>query len=230
VDTALHLKAVLLDIEGTTTSLEFVTGTLFGFARERLHDFLRRRSPELKEDLRLLLAEWGADRAAGLLPPSWEGGSPEAYIRWLMGRDRKATGLKALQGHLWREGYEQGLLRGHVYDDVKPALKRWTAAGLTVAIFSSGSVQAQRLLFAHSVAGDLTAYLSAYFDTTTGPKREPESYRTICDELGVAPGALVFLSDTIEELDAAQEAGCRTRLVIRGSPRHPAVRSLADVV
>jgi enolase-phosphatase E1 len=135
-----------------------------------------------------------------------------------MDRDRKLTALKSLQGKIWAEGYAAGRLRGQVYDDVPRALARWTAASRRVAIFSSGSVLAQRLLFGHSDHGDLTAYLSAYFDTTTGPKADQESYRRIAAALGEPERAGLFVSDVVAELDAARAAGLATALAVRVPP------------
>jgi enolase-phosphatase E1 len=132
-----------------------------------------------------------------------------------MDRDRKSTGLKSLQGRIWEAGYRSGELLSQVYDDVPRAFARWTSQGKTLAIFSSGSVLAQRLLFAHTTAGDLTGYLSAYFDTTTGPKKEAASYARIAAELGLPLASVIFLSDVTPELDAARQAGVRTALCVR---------------
>ena len=133
-----------------------------------------------------------------------------------MDRDRKSTGLKSLQGRIWEDGYRSGDLKGEVYPDVLPALERWRRQGIDIAIFSSGSVQAQRSLFRNSVAGDLTRFIRAYFDTTTGPKREPESYTRIAAALEHSPSDVFFISDIEAELDAARAAGMRTALCVRG--------------
>jgi enolase-phosphatase E1 len=152
-----------------------------------------------------------------------------------MDRDRKSTALKALQGRIWDEGFRAGLLRAPVYPDVAPALGRWNAGGVEACIFSSGSVLAQRLVFGHSSAGDLTPLLAAFFDTTTGPKREPDSYRSIAAVRGRAPTDWLFLSDTAEELDAARAAGMQTALVVRPGAAeravtaHPVVRSFEEL-
>jgi len=136
------------------------------------------------------------------------------YIYWLMDRDRKSTALKSLQGKIWKAGFESGELKGTLFADVPDALARWSAEG-KVAIYSSGSVEAQRLLFRHSIFGHLTGLISAYFDTRTGPKSEPASYAAIAAAMGVAPDEVIFFSDVVRELDAAREAGCGTRLVVR---------------
>ena len=152
-----------------------------------------------------------------------------------MDRDRKSTALKALQGRIWKDGYESGALRGDVYPDVAPALARFREAGIAVAIFSSGSVLAQRLLFGHTSAGDLRPHVVAYFDTTTGAKREAASYVRIASALGRLPGEVLFVSDVVEELDAAKEAGMGVALCVRpGTPepassRHRVIRSLAEI-
>jgi enolase-phosphatase E1 len=151
-----------------------------------------------------------------------------------MDRDRKSTALKSLQGRIWEEGYRAGQLRGQVYPDVPRAFARWRAQGRDLAIFSSGSVLAQRLLFSGSEAGDLTQAIRAFFDTTTGAKSDPESYRKIAAALGQAPAAVLFLSDVTAELDAARGAGMATRLCVRegNAPEaadHPVVRTFDGV-
>ncbi len=150
-----------------------------------------------------------------------------------MDQDRKCTGLKSLQGKIWEEGYRSGELRGEVYPDVLPALERWRGQGVDIAIFSSGSVQAQRSLFRNSVAGDLTRFIKAYFDTTTGPKREPESYARISAALERAPSDVLFVSDIGAELDAARMAGMRTALCVREPGQvpgvHPVIHSFEEI-
>ena len=218
-------RAILLDIEGTTTPIEFVHQVLFPYARARVHDFLRSRAadPDVRADVALLKREHGAEQPAppsADLPP-WNSAaeleSAEAYLYWLMDRDRKSTGLKSLQGKIWEAGYRAGELKGkgEVYADVRPAFVRWHAAGKRIAIFSSGSVQAQRNLFANTTAGDLSAFLSGYFDTTTGPKRDAASYRRIAAELRCPLPDLLFVSDVDAELDAARDAGMQTALCVR---------------
>jgi enolase-phosphatase E1 len=226
-----------LDIEGTTTPIEFVHQVLFPYARARVHNYLEQHAddPAVRADVALLRAEYAAESPHSPDLPPW---NPEAYVYWLMDRDRKSTGLKALQGRIWEDGYRAGELRGkgEVYPDVRPALERWHAAGKTIAIFSSGSVQAQRNLFANTTAGDLTPVLSGYFDTTTGSKRDADSYRQIAAALRQPTSAVLFLSDVSAELDAARAAGMRTALCIRGAapPResagnHPRIRSFAEL-
>jgi enolase-phosphatase E1 len=201
--------------------------------------FLRDHASDaaVADDAARLRAEHAADAAAGLRPPpladNTAGVAP--YVLWLMEQDRKSTGLKALQGRIWLEGYERGALRGVLYDDVAPAFRRWRARGLRLAIFSSGSVLAQRLIFSRSNAGDLTPFLEAYFDTTAGPKREAASYRGIAETLALAPTRVLFLSDVEAELDAARAAGMATALSQRpGVPppktsSHPGFATFATV-
>lgn len=231
------IRTILLDIEGTTTPIEFVHQVLFPYARARVHSYLEQYAddPGVRADVALLRAEYAAESPRSSDLPPW---NPEAYVYWLMDRDRKSTGLKALQGRIWEDGYRAGELRGKgdVYPDVRPAFERWHAAGKTIAIFSSGSVQAQRNLFANTRAGDLSPFLSGYFDTTTGPKREAGSYRKIAVALRQPVGAVLFVSDVSVELDAARAAGMRTALCIRGTPPpeesptdHPRIRSLAEL-
>jgi len=215
----MQARAILLDIEGTTTPVDFVYQVLFPYARRHLGAFLaaRRGDDEVRADLARLRSGRDDDERAGLAPPAWGDGAEAevAYALWLMDRDRKSTGLKSLQGRIWEAGYRSGELLSQVYDDVPRAFARWTSQGKTLAIFSSGSVLAQRLLFAHTTAGDLTGYLSAYFDTTTGPKKEAASYARIAAELGLPPASVIFLSDVTPELDAARQAGVRTALCVR---------------
>jgi len=230
-------RAILLDIEGTTTPIAFVQQVLFPYARARLHDYLTQHAddPEVRVDLALLRAEHAAEYAHTPGLPPWD---PEAYVNWLMDRDRKSTGLKSLQGRIWEAGYRDGELKGkgEVYPDVRPAFERWRKAGKQIAIFSSGSVQAQRNLFANTTAGNLSGFLSRYFDTTTGPKREANSYRKIAAALGHSPHGVLFVSDVVAELDAARASGMRTSLCVRG-PEHPAdsptahprIRSFAEL-
>jgi len=149
-----------------------------------------------------------------------------------MDQDKKSTGLKSLQGKIWEEGYRTGDLRGEVYADVPPALERWRRQGIDIAIFSSGSVQAQRSLFASTAAGDLTRFIRAYFDTTTGPKTAPDSYGRIAAALERSPAEVLFLSDVAAELDAARTAGMRTALCVRApgsapsAGAHPVIHAL----
>lgn len=228
------IRAILLDIEGTTTPIAFVYKTLFPYARTRLNPFLLEygNHAEPREDIEKLRAQHRVDTAAGLHPPRWMDGPPilqlgsaAAYAAWLMDRDSKCQALKSLQGKIWQEGYRNGELRGEVYPDVPPALARWTREGKIIAIFSSGSVLAQKLLFGSTPAGDLTEYLRAYFDTTTGPKNIPESYAQVAKALAVEPPAVLFISDVEKELDAARGAGMRTALSVRPGAAQQAVRS-----
>jgi enolase-phosphatase E1 len=201
--------AVVLDIEGTTTPIDFVHRVLFGYARAHLGDFLARDAAAAP--IAALAAEHAADRDPAR-PPGFE---PAAYVHWLMDRDRKSTALKTLQGLIWRAGYESGELRSVIYPDVPPALARWRAAGITIAIYSSGSVEAQRLLFRYTDHGDLTPEIDRYFDTTTGPKRDAASYGRIAVALGVPAPAVAFVSDVGAELVACAAAGMRGVLSIR---------------
>jgi enolase-phosphatase E1 len=230
--------AVLLDIEGTTTPVDFVTGVLFPYARERVADYLTLHFAEPSYPRR---RPWPSHRArtrhregarAALL--GRDAGAVAEYSRWLMDEDRKATALKALQGRIWEEGFRAGELQGALYEDVPRAFEQWRKAGRTLAIFSSGSVLAQKLLFGNTAAGDMTPYLAAYFDTTIGAKREAESYRRIAQALGRAPGSILFVSDVAAELDAAEEAALLTALCVREGPlpsagAHPVIRSLDEL-
>jgi enolase-phosphatase E1 len=212
-------SAILLDVEGTTTPIDFVYRVLFPYARERYLPFLAERfgDAEVAGEVRALAEEHRRDASGGQRPPAWED-SPEgvaAYASWLTDRDRKSTALKALQGRIWEDGFRAGELQARVYEDVPRAFERWTGAGKAVAIFSSGSVRAQRMLFAHTQAGDLTPHVSEYFDTTIGFKTEPDSYRAIAARLARQPEEILFVSDVMAELDAARAAGLQTALAAR---------------
>lgn len=232
-------QAYLLDIEGTTTPVAFVAEVLFPFARKRLREFLEAHAgePQVLAQLQALEREHTHETAEK--PPAWNKsdliGSACAYLEWLMDRDRKTTPLKALQGMIWENGYRSGALRAPVYEDVPPAFERWRAANREIAIFSSGSVLAQKLLFAHTSAGDLTSFISAYFDTATGPKKEPESYRRIATTLVREPQQMQFVSDVAAELDAARAAEMQTALCVRPEAaaflvgRHSVIRSFAEL-
>jgi enolase-phosphatase E1 len=218
------IQAVLLDIEGTTTPIAFVYEVLFPYVRRRLKASVEHlaASPEHAAVFDRLRAEHAADLTAGEPVPLWADEPAAArvasilkYLEWLMDRDRKSTALKSLQGIIWEDGYRRGELVGQVFPDVPAALERWHERGIAVGIFSSGSVLAQQLLFRHSSAGDLTPRLRWHFDTTTGAKGDPESYRRIAARMGVPPGAVLFVSDVTAELDAARTAGMQTRLAIR---------------
>ena len=220
------LDAILLDIEGTTTPLAFVHEALFPFARRALEPFVRAHvdRPEFAVVVQHLRAEWRNDSARGDQPPAWSGESSSGeeqissivrYAGWLMDRDRKASGLKELQGLIWQRGYEEGALRGDVFADVPDALRRWHDSGVTIAIYSSGSVLAQQLLFRSTPFGDLTPLIDAYFDTSVGAKRAAESYRVIAERLGKPPARCLFISDLPAELAAARAAGLRAVLSIR---------------
>lgn len=219
--------AYLLDVEGTVAPVSLVSEQLFPFARAHFSQFLKKSAGDVsvRADLALLAEENQAEKGVGVPrlpivnhPEQVE--SPRfrldafVYLVWLMDRDRKSTALKSLQGKIWRTGFENGKLKGTLFADVPDAFARWSAEA-KVAIYSSGSVEAQRLLFQYSTFGDLTPLISAYFDTRTGPKSESASYAVIAANLGADPAAMMFLSDVVRELDAAREAGCRTRLVIR---------------
>jgi enolase-phosphatase E1 len=210
------VEVVLLDIEGTTTPISFVYDVLFPYARKHLQSFLSRRGQEPEV----------ARAVAGL----------EDEPLALMERDSKSPALKALQGMIWQEGYASGELRGVVFDDVPEALRRWRAAGIRAAIYSSGSMLAQRLIFSTTQFGDLTPQLDGFFDTDLGPKREASSYGTIARKLGAQAPAILFVSDVMAELVAARQAGYQVALVTRPGNQSqqavgstPVVRSLLEL-
>ena len=230
---AAPITAVLTDIEGTTSSISFVKDVLFPYARRALPAFVAARgdTPEVRRWLDAVAAENGGmcdDRMIVEVLQGW------------IDEDRKHTALKALQGMVWEDGYRSADFTAHIYPDAAPALRRWKDAGLPLYVYSSGSVPAQRLFFGHSDAGDLTSLFSGWYDTEVGGKREAASYRRIAEAIGQAPANILFLSDVVEELDAAREAGLQTALVDRREdypqPRvassangHPRVESFAQL-
>lgn len=227
------MSVILLDIEGTTTPITFVYDELFPYARRAMHAFFdaNASAARVQDAIVTMRAEALQERADGHDAPAIPSDGSEQdvakaaadFALWQMDHDRKATGLKQVQGWIWADGYKDGELKGAVYDDVPAAIARWRGQGRRVAIYSSGSVEAQKLIFGYSTAGDLTPHLCGYFDTTTGPKKEASSYVAIAQSLGVAPSDVVFCSDNIDEIRAADDAGMRTRLTIRpGNPAVPA--------
>jgi enolase-phosphatase E1 len=186
------IKAILTDIEGTTSSIAFVTDTLFPYARARLRDHLAAH------------------------PDEAQGVPVETLERWI-DEDRKEPVLKSIQGRIWRDGYARGELKGHIYPDAVDALRRWKDQGLRLFVYSSGSIEAQQLIFGHSEAGDLTPLFDGYFDLEVGSKLEPDSYAAISDRIGVEPGEMLFLSDNPREIEAAKEAGMHVQLIDRAA-------------
>jgi enolase-phosphatase E1 len=220
----LRPAAVLTDIEGTTTPIAFVRDTLFPYARAHLADWLARHAgrPEVAAEL-----EEARRMSHGQEPLA-------ALLHW-MDVDAKVTPLKALQGMIWDDGYASGELRGEVYPDVAPCLRRWSSGGLRLFVYSSGSVAAQKLIFGRSVAGDLAGLFNGFFDTRIGPKREPDSYARLAIGINVPSAEIVFLSDVEEELDAAAAAGLRTCQLVReqdgtrASARHATAADFDEV-
>ena len=194
------IGAILCDIEGTTTSLSFVHDVLFPISRDRMESYTRDHWSELL----LLVKDIGSN--------------PEEVARVLrawIDEDRKEGVLKQIQGKIWKDAFESGAIRAHVYPDVSRNWIAWKQRGIRIYIFSSGSVEAQKLLFAHTEEGDLTQLINGYFDTTTGPKKEAGSYKKIAKILNIKPEEVLFFSDVAEELDAARSAGMQTLLINR---------------
>jgi enolase-phosphatase E1 len=221
------MRCILLDIEGTTTPIAFVHEVLFSYARTHVRSFLENNMDEVRADLALLREENAADVKERRYPEQLEEmESIVRYVEWLIANDRKSTGLKSLQGKIWRQGYLDGSLKSQVFADVPTALKRWHEKGLRISIFSSGSVLAQKLLLGYTEAGDLTPYISDYFDTHVGAKGEAESYRRIAAEIGLETSEILFVSDVVRELEAASAAGMKVLLSIRpgNSPQRGAER------
>lgn len=205
----MKVRAVLTDIEGTTTSLSFVKEVLFPYARRHIAGFVRNNSsdPEVAVQIEAVRKQAGNPRMSL--------DQVIAQLHEWIDQDRKITPLKSLQGLLWAHGYAGGDYHGHVYADAVAALRAWKQAGISLNVFSSGSVLAQHLLFGHTGFGDLTGLFDAYFDTTVGAKTDPESYRRIAAYMQIPPGEIVFLSDIEAELDAARLAGMQTIQLLR---------------
>jgi enolase-phosphatase E1 len=222
------IRAILTDIEGTTSSIRFVHEVLFPYARAHLAEFVRthQQQPQVVEQLRAVSREVGEelDTEAAIA----------RLLAWIA-EDKKITPLKALQGMIWESGYQHGDFTGHVYADAVQGLRRWHGAGIKLYVYSSGSVYAQQLLFGHSDKGDLTPLFSGYFDTRIGNKREVAAYRAIIDELRLDAAEILFLSDIKEELDAAQEAGMQTCWLVREAEAldpdapHPQVKDFSAI-
>lgn len=234
-------RGILLDIEGTMSSIRFVYDVLFPFARQHVAPFLAQhwddaavvRSRELiaRDAGAPSFADWTIATSLAAAHAKLVG-----EIHRLMDADAKTTGLKDLQGLIWRGGYESGALLSHVYDDVPPALAAWADRGIDIRIYSSGSVAAQKLFFRYTQTGDLTPYFSGYYDTTTGPKREPASYCAIADDMKSPAMSVLFVSDVLAELDAARAAGMRTALMSRpenaqvaSAHAHPVIADLRAI-
>ena len=226
---------ILTDIEGTTSSISFVKDVLFPYARRELPRFVREHGhdAEVRPWLDMVAAEHGGICQDEMIVETLQG---------MIDQDRKHTALKALQGMIWMQGYRALDFTAHVYPDVLPALQAWHQDGHPLAVYSSGSVAAQKLLFGNSDAGDLLPLFDGFFDTEVGHKREADSYRLIADRLDRSIGDILFLSDVVEELDAARDAGMRTVLLDRREdypqPRigdeathgHPRVESFTEIV
>jgi enolase-phosphatase E1 len=235
-------RAILLDIEGTTSPIRFVYDVMFPFVRRELDGYLRDHWHEssLAEARQQMAHDAGAESFA-----AWCGErSLEAQqqcvrdeVVRLMDADVKATGLKTLQGLIWKQGFDSGELQAEVFDDVPPALLKFNGNGLEVRIYSSGSIAAQKLFFGHTLYGNLLPQFSGHYDTTSGAKQESSSYQRIAADMNIEPADILFLSDVVAELDAARQAGFHTTLVLRPGNHplessehgHPEIRSFEQV-
>lgn len=214
------IQGILLDIEGTTSSISFVHDQMFPFARKHVKDYLAENwgKPQLLATLDLLAVDAGSTNAANWLDnadPTRQQEIVVSEVERLMDGDVKATGLKQLQGEIWRAGFESGQLVAHLWPDVPEALSQWRTQGIDLRIYSSGSVAAQKMFFGHSVAGDLLHRFSGHYDTKIGGKKEAASYTAIAEDWNLPPDEILFISDVIEELEAASTAGLQTCLSIR---------------
>lgn len=229
-------RAILLDIEGTTSPIQFIYEVMFPYVRRELDDYLRahwgtelliRTCEQIAQDAgHEYFQDWCGERSVA----EQQQIVSDEVIR-LMDGDVKATGLKELQGLIWHAGFTNGELQAELFDDVPTALLKWNASGLDVRIYSSGSIAAQKLFFGHTPYGNLLGQFRGHYDTTSGPKREPQSYRVIAADMDIEPGEILFLSDVVAELNAARESGFQTGLVLRPGnlPAEPAEHGHVEV-
>ena len=229
-------RLILLDIEGTTSSIRFVTEVMFPFVRSHLCEFLKAEWNQagLRSALGALARDLGKGSLETWLPQEMQDEARrqlvEKSVMQLMDRDAKTTGLKELQGMIWRNGFESGELVAHVYADVPPALQSWKQRGLDLRIYSSGSIGAQKLFFGHSIAGNLLPLFSNHYDTKTGGKKDPDSYQRIAVDAGLLPAEILFVSDVSDELSAASECGFQVALSIRpDNPPQPDSTSFVEI-
>uniref|UniRef100_A0A8C8RHN1 Enolase-phosphatase E1 n=1 Tax=Pelusios castaneus TaxID=367368 RepID=A0A8C8RHN1_9SAUR len=224
-----EVAVILLDIEGTTTPITFVQDTLFPYIKDNVKEYLRMHweEEECQEDVSLLRKQAEEDsKLDGVVPIPLETGNGEDEIErviqavvdnvcWQMSLDRKTTALKQLQGHMWRAAYATGRMKGEFFEDVVPAIRKWREAGMKVYIYSSGSVEAQKLLFGYSTEGDILELFDGHFDTKIGHKVESESYRRIATSIGCSANNILFLTDVTREANAAEEADMHVAVVVR---------------
>lgn len=222
------IKAVVTDIEGTTTSISFVSDRLFPYARERIRKFINENAdlPQVASEIAAIKKELNNENLS-------LDEVADALESWI-DQDKKITPLKSLQGLIWRTGYENGSLKGHLYPEVKSVLTAWKQQGISLYVYSSGSVEAQKLLFGHSEQGDLTPLFSGFFDTKIGGKKEPQSYQRILESLALPGHEVLFLSDVTAELNAAAKAGLTTLALDRecicdGFGEHPFVHNFEQI-
>ncbi len=224
------MKLVLTDIEGTTSSIDFVHQELFPYSRMKLANFVQTHQSEnfikniIAETSQTILQEQSIEADLELCV--------KQLLKWI-DEDRKHPALKNLQGHIWEAGYKNGDIKGHLYPEVKENLTKWKSAGLSLGVYSSGSVKAQELLFGYSIEGDIKNLFSYFFDTRVGHKREAQSYKTIAGLTKLNPQDILFLSDIKEELDAAKLAGFSTTQLLRKpdviTGSHPTVKNFSEI-
>lgn len=234
-------RGILLDIEGTTSSISFVYDVMFPYARENVASFLASswEDESVQGGVEALATDLDKDSAEswlGAMPTSQQQAEVAQGVISLMDADVKATGLKQIQGLIWKDGFTQGQMVAHLYDEVAGCISAWDQAGIDVRIYSSGSIQAQKLFFGHTLAGDLLDKLNGHYDTTTGPKQELTSYQKIAADFNCLPSAILFVSDVVAELDAAKAAGLQTLLSFRPGNKpveddhgFPVVKSFSEI-
>lgn len=236
-----RMAHILLDIEGTTSSIDYVYNVMFPYVRTHLHSFLEKHwgQPNVQKVCHQMaldknyasFTDWCHAQSSAI-----ESRLIEHEVIRLMDGDVKSTGLKQLQGLIWKDGFESGVLVSHLFEEVPEKLKEWYKQGIVLSIYSSGSVEAQKLFFGHTQYGNLLGLIHRFYDTQVGSKKESSSYRSICNDLGILPASVLFISDSFEELEAAKEAGLETLLSIRpGNPpislshTHPAIHDFLEI-
>ncbi len=241
----MNQQHLLLDIEGTTCPVSFVSEVLFPFAKQELSDYIKQHWDKYPNNKPIQAAkkEWLDDKSPGSNQIKQQVSKAEIkeidgliqYLRYLISIDKKSTALKDLQGKIWENGYTNGELKSQLFPETAECLRKWREQGLTLSVYSSGSIQAQKLLYKHSPAGDLEKLFSHWFDTHTGPKKSTGSYTTIAEHLNSSPNKIWFVSDNGAECDSARSAGMQTLFSLRdGNPDrdprdHTVVQSLREV-
>ncbi|MDH4263677.1 MAG: acireductone synthase [Spirochaetia bacterium] len=202
------IKIILTDIEGTISSISFVKDVLFPYARKNIADYLKTHANDL--EVKQIVTD--VVKICGRKMVEQE--IIDTLIQWI-DEDKKITPLKVLQGLIWEDGFKKNVFKAHIYPDALEKLQYWKSKGLPIYVYSSGSIFAQKLFFTYNSAGDILPVFSGHYDTVIGGKKDSASYTKIAEDIQVQPSEILFLSDIVEELDAASDAGMKTKLILR---------------